>query len=168
MVDLGSIRSRTVTASEYIQSLADSDKQGFLDVYEDYQLDMGAVEALRVFVKDITIVVFSASWCKDCRHSLPIFAHLEDKMGLDVRVFGAVKTAPLDPKHKWAIPPSPPEIEEWKVTAIPWIEIFDKQGKKVGTIIEKPTVTDSIEEELIHVLNEHKHRTKKPETRRKS
>jgi thiol-disulfide isomerase/thioredoxin len=152
MVDLGSIRKRAKSASEYIQSLPDNEKQGFLDVYEDYELDFGSVEALRNLVKGITIVVLSAGWCKDCKNAIPVLAHLEEEIDLDVRVFGGMKTAPLDPNHKWAVPPSPPEAEEWKVKAIPWIEIFDKTGNKIATIIEKPTVKSTLEAELLYVL----------------
>lgn len=152
MVDLRSIRDRTKSATEYIESLPESEKQGFLDVYEDYQLDFGIVEALRKLARDVTIVVLSAGWCKDCKNAIPVLAHLEEEIDLDVRVFGGIKTAPLDPKHKWAIPPSPPEVEEWKVKAIPWIEIFDKRGNRVGTIIEKPTVKTTLEAELLYVL----------------
>ena len=62
MVDLGSIRSRTKSATDYIQTLPENEKQGFLDVYEDYAMDFGSVEALRNLVKVITIVVLSAGW----------------------------------------------------------------------------------------------------------
>ena len=152
MIDLKNIRNRTVTASQYIQTLPENEKQGFLDVYEDYELDFGSVEALRGFGKTITVVVLSAGWCKDCKNAIPVLAHLEEEIGLDVRVFGGIKTAPLDPNHKWAIPPSPPEAEEWKVKAIPWIEVFDKVGKRIGTIIEKPTIKATLEAELLYVL----------------
>lgn len=152
MVDLGNIRSRTKSASEYVQTLPENEKQGFLDVYEDHELDFGSVEALRDLVKGVTIVVLSAGWCKDCKNAIPVLAHLEEQIDLDVRVFGGMKTAPLDPNHKWAVPPSPPEAEEWKVKAIPWIEIFDKTGNKIGTIIERPTVKTTLEAELLYVL----------------
>jgi thiol-disulfide isomerase/thioredoxin len=152
MVDLGNIRKRTKSASEYIETLPENERQGFLDVYEDYELDFGSVEALRKLVKGVTVVVLSAGWCKDCKNAIPVLAHLEGEINLDVRVFGGIKTAPLDPNHKWAVPPSPPEAEDWKATAIPWIEIFDKEGNKIGTIIEKPAVKTTLEAELLYVL----------------
>lgn len=167
MVDLGGIRDRTVSASEYIETLPENERQGFLDVYEDYELDFGSVEPLRKLVKGITVVVLSAGWCKDCKNAIPVFAHLEEEIGLDVRVFGGLKTAPLDPNHKWAIPPSPPEAEEWKIKAIPWIEVFDKSGNRIGTIIEKPTVKETLEAELLYVLQNQIHPPKNRQTGRK-
>ena len=95
-----------------------------------------------------------------------MLAHLEEEIDLDVRVFGGMKTAPLDPTHKWAVPPSPPEAEEWKVKAIPWIEIFDKTGNRIATIIEKPTVKSTLEAELLYVL-ENKAQYAKRQTKKK-
>jgi hypothetical protein len=38
------------------------------------------------------------------------------------------------------------------VTAIPWFNFYDAEGKLVGTLIEKPTVKETLEEEILHVL----------------
>ncbi|MFX1368765.1 MAG: thioredoxin family protein [Promethearchaeota archaeon] len=103
---------------------------------------------------DLTFVVLSAAWCGDCKNAMPVFLHLEETLNLNVRVFGKIKTAPLDPDRKWAIPPSPPEIEEWGATAIPWIEIFNSNGERVGTIIERPRVKPTLEAEILHLLKD--------------
>jgi hypothetical protein len=83
---------------------------------------------------------------------MPVMLHLEEKLGLEVLVFGTIKTAPLDPNVKWAVPPSPPETNEWGVTAIPYFFFFKQDGEKVTILIEKPTVKDTLEEEILHVL----------------
>ncbi|MHA2379639.1 MAG: thioredoxin family protein [Candidatus Thorarchaeota archaeon] len=152
MVDLEDIRSRTKNATEYMNSIDDKHRDSFFDMYEGYELDPMSTEKLRRLTKDLTLVVMSAGWCKDCKNALPVLMHLEEQIGLDVRIFGSVKTAPLDPDHQWRIPPSPPEIEDWRVTAIPWIGIFDSGGKSIATIIEKPAVEPTLEAELVHVL----------------
>ena len=77
---------------------------------------------------------------------------METEVGLEVRVFGEMKTAPFDREHTWAIPPSPPEAGEWGVTAVPWIVIFTKSGQEVGKIIERPTWGMTMEEELLEII----------------
>ncbi|MHA2602384.1 MAG: thioredoxin family protein [Candidatus Thorarchaeota archaeon SMTZ1-83] len=154
MVDLKDIRSRTKSAAEYMEGMKDKHRDSFYEVYQGYELDPVSTEELRGLTDGLTLVVMSAGWCTDCRNAIPVLAHLEKQIGLEVRVFGNVKTAPLDPEHQWRIPPSPPEIEEWGATAIPWIEIFDAEGKRIATIIEKATVKPTLEAELVHVLRE--------------
>ena len=44
------------------------------------------------------------------------------------------------------------EIDVWSVTAIPWIVIFDKHGKRIDTIIEKPKYKPTLESELLYVI----------------
>ena len=152
MVDLDDVRKRSQTAKEYISSLEEKWKESQLEEYRNYSLDNEAVRRLREYVDRITIVSIGASWCKDCRKAIPVLRKLEEEIGLEIRIFGSVKSAPLDPDHQWAIPPSPPEVDEWNVTAIPWIVIFDKEGNKVGTIIEKPKYKQTLEDELLHLI----------------
>jgi len=153
-VDLDDIRARTKTAGEYIDSIKGKDGEAMNQKYREYTLKAKAVERLRPLVKDVVVVVFSAAWCKDCKNALPVLRHLEEKIGLEVRVFGSIKTAPLDPDHRWKIPPSPPEMEEWDVTHIPWIVLFDRKGNEIATIIEKPTIKDTLEEEILNHLEQ--------------
>ncbi|MFW9799286.1 MAG: thioredoxin family protein, partial [Candidatus Thorarchaeota archaeon] len=139
-------------AKEYLESLEDKHIGRFMVEYQAYQLDPESVEKLRDLTRGLTVVVMSAGWCKDCVKAMPVLAQLEEEIGLDVRVFGGIKTAPLDPDHQWRVPPSPPEIEEWGATAIPWIEIFDFHGNRVATIVEKQVVKPTLEAELVYVL----------------
>jgi hypothetical protein len=83
---------------------------------------------------------------------MPPLLHLEEKAGLDAMVFGTIKSDPLNKNVQWRVPPSPPEINEWGATAIPWLEFFDADGNRVGTLIEKPKVKDTLEEEILYIL----------------
>lgn len=152
MVNLSDIRSRTTNVRDYIDGLKDKDKEKFIEVYNTYKLDTGVVDELREALKDLTIVVFSAAWCGDCKRAMPVMQQLEEQLGLEVLIFSKIKTAPLDPDRQWAVPPSPPEINEWGVTAIPWFNFYDTDGNLVGTLIEKPTVKDTLEAEILHIL----------------
>ncbi|MHA3964273.1 MAG: thioredoxin family protein [Candidatus Thorarchaeota archaeon SMTZ1-45] len=152
MVNLNDIRSRTINVRDYINSLKDQDKEKFLEVYNTYRLNIGVVRELEKVLKDLTVIVFSAAWCGDCKRAMPVMLQLEEQLGLEVLVFSSIKIAPLDPENKWAVPPSPPEINEWGVSAIPWFNFYDAEGNLVGTLIEKPRVKETLEEEILHVL----------------
>jgi thiol-disulfide isomerase/thioredoxin len=146
-MDLDKIRESTQSAYDYVSSL-----ESFMYVYDNYKLDQEVVNELKKYVNDYTVVLFSASWCHDSRAGVPVFALLETQIGLEVRVFGGMKTAPFDQEHTWAIPPSPPEAETWGVTAIPWIVVFTKDGQEVGKIIERPTWGKTMEEEFLEII----------------
>ncbi|MGM0687135.1 MAG: TlpA family protein disulfide reductase [Promethearchaeati archaeon] len=152
MVDLDDIKSRTVTAKEYIEKMEGKQGDMFLEKYNECTLDPEATKKLAEISDDYVFVVMSAAWCGDCKEMVSALAKLEEEVGLDVRVFGGIKTDPLNKDRQWRIPPSPPEIEKWNVTAIPWVRIFDKKGNQRGAIIEKPRVKDSVEAEILHVL----------------
>ena len=152
MIDFEDIRKRTTNIKGYIDSLSEKDKDIVMDAYEEYNLNEAAVEELQEIMKGLKVVIFSAPWCGDCKRAMPPLLHLEEKIGLDAMVFGTIKSDPLNPDVQWRVPPSPPEINEWGATAIPWFEFFDSDGKKVGTLIEKPKVKDTLEEEILHIL----------------
>jgi thiol-disulfide isomerase/thioredoxin len=152
MVNLSEIRSRTTNVHDYIDGLKDKDKEKFLEVYRTYKLNPDVVDELREALKGLTVVAFSAAWCGDCKRAMPVMLQIEEQLGLEVLVFSKIKTKPLDPDHQWAVPPSPPEIEEWGVTAIPWFNFYDANGNLLGTVIEKPTVKETLEAEILHVL----------------
>ncbi|MFX1519017.1 MAG: TlpA family protein disulfide reductase [Promethearchaeota archaeon] len=145
--DLEKIRERTQSAYEFVSSL-----ESCKYVYDNYHLNQEIVNELKKFVNDYTVVLFAATWCQDSRVGVPVFALLENEIGLEVRVFGEMEAAPFDRKHTWAIPPSPPEAEEWGVTAIPWIVVFDKNGQEVGKIIERPRWGMTMEAELLEII----------------
>ncbi|MFX0108949.1 MAG: thioredoxin family protein, partial [Candidatus Hodarchaeota archaeon] len=152
MVNLSDFAERTISAREYAESLDDKNKDLVMGMYNEYKLHPESLEELKTLLEGCTLVIMSAAWCKDCKNALPVLMHLDEMLGVKMFFFTEIKTAPLDPDHHWKIPPSPPEMEEWGVTAIPWIEIFNSEGKRLGTIIEKPTVKPTLEEELVHVL----------------
>ncbi|MHA2329501.1 MAG: TlpA family protein disulfide reductase, partial [Candidatus Hodarchaeales archaeon] len=117
-----------------------------------YKLNQEVVNELKKYTNDYTVVLFSASWCHDSRAGVPVFALLETEIGLEVRVFGGMKTAPFDREHTWAIPPSPPEAEKWDVTAVPTVFVFTKSGQEIGKIIERPTWGLTMEDALLEII----------------
>jgi thiol-disulfide isomerase/thioredoxin len=152
MVNFKDIKSRTTNVQGYIDELRDKDRDIIMDTYREYKLDSTVVDELKDVLKDLKVVIFSAAWCGDCKRAMPVMLHLEEKLGLDIMVFSKIKTAPLDPAKQWAVPPSPPEINEWGAKAIPFFVFFDSKGDKVATLTEKQTVKETLEAEILHIL----------------
>jgi len=154
MIDFEDIRKRTTNVKGYIDTLSDKDKDIVMEAYDEYNLNEDVVEELREIMKGLKVVIFSAGWWGDCKRAMPPMLHLEEKIGLDALVFGTIKSDPLNQEAQWRVPPSPPEINEWGATAIPWFEFFDSDGNKVATLIEKPKVKESLEEEILYILKD--------------
>ncbi len=152
MVDLKEIRWKTVSVDDYISSISKRFIEKFLERKENYQPNHEALERLKKEANNYMVVVFSAEWCKDCAKNVPVLWLISEFTGLEVRVFGNLKKDPLNPKTRWRIPPSPPEVETFDVKKTPWILIFDKEGKEIGKIIENPKYTGSVEEELLYLI----------------
>jgi hypothetical protein len=54
--------------------------------------------------------------------------------------------------RKWAVPPSPPEVEEFNVPKIPLIVVLKKDGEKVGEIVENPSPGKTVEQALFDIM----------------
>lgn len=143
---------KTVPVTKYLNEISPPFKDNFLNKMQVYELDEKIIKKLKEHAKDLVIVVFSAEWCKDCAENLPILALLAEETGIDVFVFGGLKTNPLNQKEKWSIPPSPPEVKKFNVQRIPHIIIFDKKGKELGVIIENPETGITLEKEIFNIL----------------
>lgn len=148
------IMKRTVSVDRYINKMAQPFRKKFLTRKQTYQLSEEAVQKLKSYAKDVVILVFSAEWCKDCTANVPVLALLAEKTGMNVRVFGGLKKDLLNPKERWRVPPSPPEVKTFNVQKTPHIIMFDKQGKQLGTIIENPKPENTLEEEILHIIQQ--------------
>jgi len=154
-INLSEIRKRTVSASEYIDSLKSPFREKFLTRKHTYKLNQEAIVSIKKFADECLIVAFSAEWCKDCAANVPVLALISERTGLEVRVFGGLMKDPLSYERKWRVPPSPPEVETFNVDKIPLIILFDKEGKEIERIVENPH-EPTLEEELKIILERHR------------
>ncbi len=107
---------------------------------------------LKKYVKGNVIFLFSAEWCPDCHRNIPVLDLIREATGFEVRVFGHMMKNAKDSVKKWAVPPSPKEVEEFGVTKIPYIVIMDMKGNKLGEIIENPPQGNTLEESILEIL----------------
>jgi len=153
-IDLSEIRKKTVLVSHYIDNLEQPFHEKFLARKKTYQLNQEAINQLKNFADKHVIVAFSAEWCKDCTANIPVLALISEATGLEVRIFGGLKKDPLNPKRKWRIPPSPPEVEAFHVDKIPFMILLDIEGREIGKIVESPREKPTLEEELVKIILE--------------
>lgn len=151
-INLSETRRNTLSVNQYVESLEQPFQDKFLTFKSTYQLNREAVGYLKENSGKYMVVAFSASWCKDCAKSISVLAMLSDAVGLEVRIFGALKKDPLSSVSKWRIPPSPPEVEPFRVDKIPLIIVFDEEGKEVGRMVETPKSASSVECEISEII----------------
>jgi len=154
--DLQSLRANSEPVEEYIAAPSDV-KEAFTQRLQEYALDPQVLEKLKTYVGRALIYTFSARWCPDCRRHLPVLKLIQDASGIEVRVIGnimrdAKNSNPSTPEEKWKIPPSPPELLEFKVFNIPYIAVLDENGKELGAVIENPPIGVRLEEALLGIL----------------
>jgi len=156
-VDLFEIRRKTVPVGEYILSLEPAIKNKYLTRKRAYDLRRETVGELRQAANHFLVIAFSASWCKDCAEQIPVLALMAEVAGLEVRVFGGLKKDPLSHTSKWRIPPSPPEVTAFEVSAIPLMVVIDSGGKEIGRIVEKPKMMPTLEQEFLEIIKSRDH-----------
>jgi hypothetical protein len=145
---------RTVSVSQYMDTLTLPFPEKFLMRKQAYQLKPEAINQLKKFSNRYVIVAFSAGWCKDCTANISVLALISEATELEVRIFGGLKEDPLSHTRKWRIPPSPPEVETFHVDKIPLIMVFDREGREIGRIVENPQEEPTLEEELLRIILE--------------
>jgi thiol-disulfide isomerase/thioredoxin len=155
---LRDVQDQCPSCGQYIEEMSVSYRGGFMRRKEGYELNTEAVEKLKSFASDFVIVAVFADWCGDARKAIPVLSLLEDEIGLEVRALGGM-TKPQWKDRKpgvyWAIPPSPKEVETFEITSSPTIIIFKREsGEEVGRIKTKPRMTDTIEEELVKIIED--------------
>jgi thiol-disulfide isomerase/thioredoxin len=152
-VNLSEIRKRTVSVDTYIDGLEEPFKEKFLARKRAYKVHSEAIDSLKKLGHNYAVVLFSASWCKDCAENIPVLGLIAQKTGLEIMVFGGLKKDPLNQVCKWRIPPSPPEVVTFEVDKIPLMIVFNVNGTEIGRIVESPKRCPSLEQELCEILS---------------
>lgn len=149
--DLEILRKNSETISDYVSSVGER-APAFIKRKADYKLDEPASEKLKKRTEDVVLFVFSAEWCPDCHRNVPVLGLIAESTGMEIRVFGHLMRDLKNPKEVWRIPPSPPEVRDFNVRKIPLIIVFNKDGKKIGEIVENPPEGKSLEETLLGIV----------------
>jgi thiol-disulfide isomerase/thioredoxin len=151
MYNISILVIRSEDVKEYIESNRGKAPK-FMERYESYVTEKEIITKIKRYSDKYIIFAFSGEWCKDCVRNIPVLARLQEETGLITRIFGHVMRDAKSSTKIWRVPPSPEEIELFNVTKIPSIYILNKNGEKVGEIIENPPPGKTLEAAILDIL----------------
>jgi len=151
MYDIKTLEECSEDVVEYIEKSKEKTTR-FMDQYESYRLEWEAATKIKCHADKYTVFAFSAEWCPDCYRNIPILAQIQEKTGLKTRVFGHLMRDAKNPNNLWACPPSPVQVNEFKVVKIPHMFIVNKKGEVEGEIIENPPEGKLLERAILEIL----------------
>ena len=159
-ITLADITSPSHPSEEYIQS-----HEVYVPEYKSYSPDQAKLDDIRAWLDKndeiLQIRAFGAVWCGDCKIQLPRIAKIAKNLNdprFTVEILGNIKVkapyARVEGKTIWKSPPAPPETNDTRFDMfhIPAIFIFNKAGRCLGKIDEKPEHTKTMETEVLHYL----------------
>ncbi|HIH87716.1 TPA: hypothetical protein HA344_00725 [Candidatus Bathyarchaeota archaeon] len=149
--DIAKLRKGSEAIHDYVSAPSKA-KDAFVKRRAEYKLDAAAVNELKKRSKEYAVIVFTAEWCPDCIRNVPVLDLIAEATGLEVRAFGHIMRDAKSNTRKWAVPPSPPEVDEFNVPKIPLIVVLKKDGEKAGEIVENPPPGKTVEQALLDIM----------------
>jgi thiol-disulfide isomerase/thioredoxin len=144
--------NRAKPIEEYMHTCSEDCRPKYESRRAEYTPKSETLEAIKKHASEFIVVAIGADWCKDCVANIPVLDLIHEDTGLRVYVLGGVKSNPLNPDRKWAVPPSPPEVETLNIKAIPTILLYSPDGTEVARIVENPKILPTLEEELLYLM----------------
>lgn len=149
--DITKLRRDSEAVHNYVSAPSKA-KDAFDKRRTEYKLDATVTKELKKKAKDYVVLVFTAEWCPDCMRNVPVLDMVSEATGLEVRAFGHIMRDAKSNTRKWAVPPSPPEVDEFSVQKIPYMVVLRKDGEKTGEIVENPPPGVSLEKALLDLM----------------
>jgi len=149
--DLKQIRANTDPGATYVATPSKA-LEPFAKRRAEYKLEEAAAKKLKKSAGKALVVVFSAEWCPDCYRNVPVLDMINEATGLEVLVFGHLMRDAKSNTRKWAVPPSPEEVEAFNVQKIPYMVVLNAEGEKLGEIVENPPAGKTLERTLADIL----------------
>jgi thiol-disulfide isomerase/thioredoxin len=148
------VRKDAPGATTAIEELKPIYKGGFARNKVDYKLNEEALEKLRTYLDEYTIVATFADWCGDARKAIPVLSLIEDATGKTIACLGGMTKPPYGSDKLWQVPPSPEEVDTFEITSSPTILVFGPDGKEIGRIKTRARMTPTIEEEIVKIIED--------------
>lgn len=156
MPTLEDVTKDAPSATEAIESLKPVYRGAFVRYGESYKLDEEAVEKLRKYLEDYTVVATFAEWCGDSRRAIPVLSLIEKATDKRILALCGMTKPPYGSDKLWEVPPSPQEVETFEITSSPTILILGPEGEEVGRIKTKARLKPTIEEEIVKIIEDSK------------
>ena len=154
MPSLHDIEEDSVSCCDYLENMSPAYRGAFERQREDYSINPEALEKLKKYLDEFSIVVLFADWCGDARRAVPVLAIIEELTGKKIPARGGMTKPPYGSDKFWAVPPSPKEVDIFEVTSSPTIIIFNKDGDEIGRIKTRQKMTPTIEEEIVKIIED--------------
>ncbi|MEM3755173.1 MAG: thioredoxin family protein [Candidatus Bathyarchaeia archaeon] len=123
---------------DYINEIRNSKiKQTMKKRVQEYSLKTDLIDKFEKIDEKHSLIAFSAEWNPECQAQIPILAKLLIVTKNNNLV---VKVIELDENRDIA--------EEFGVTQVPTIIVYDKRWNELGRFVEKPKNYSTLEEEL--------------------
>jgi len=157
------IKSSTKTTDEYLKYI--KEKDNMIKNFEDYTPKKEILDHIKKFLSEnnqkLKILVIGAEWCHDCAKRVPNMTKIMKQINtnrIQFEVLYGVKTNPFHKEDEplWHKTHSPPEATNPKfdLEAIPTFYFFNKEGRFLGRIIERPEENSTLEEDILEILHD--------------
>lgn len=153
------VKSPTLSPDIYLEKFARKVNENY-ESYEPKNQVLNKISKLLAEKEEtLKIVALGADWCPDCTRNMPrmikIIKSIDSKK-IEFRIlYGIVVNALHKPGEIiWHKKRSPPEAvnPKFDLQAIPTFYFFNKTGKILDIISEKPKVNSTLEEDLLEIL----------------
>lgn len=98
-----------------------------------------AIETLRPRIDELSILVWGADWCGDCKAALPLFAAALERLNIDPEKVTQHEVQKLDDGSK-----AGPQVTEYDIKFIPTI-VLERNGQEIARFVESgedPAIVD--------------------------
>ncbi len=115
----------------------------FNNYYSYYETDRNTIEALKPFLKDVSIKVFMGTWCGDSQREIPNFYKILEETNFKQKKLELITVN----KQKKAN-----DLEKgYNILRVPTF-IFYKSGKEIGRFVEHTINGASLEHDMLQIV----------------
>lgn len=155
------LKSPTLSPDVYLEKFARKVHEN----YESYEPKKQVLKTISNLLSEkeetLKFVALGADWCPDCTKNIPRMIKiikLIDSGKIEFRIlYGIIVNALHKPGEIiWHKKRSPPEAvnPKFDLNAIPTFYIFNKAGRLLDTIVEKPKINSTLEDDLLEILED--------------
>ena len=153
------LNSPTLTPDIYLEKFA----RKVYETYESYEPKNQVLNKISKLLTEkeekLKIAALGADWCPDCARNIPRMVKIIKSLDLEKIEFRILYGIVVNALHKpdeiiWHKKRSPPEATNPKfdLQAIPTFYFFNKAGRLLDIIAEKPKVDSTLEEDFLEIL----------------
>lgn len=152
------VKSETMTSAEYLKKFKDN--RIIIQNYTDYEPKKEVMAKILDILTNQTgklkIFIQGAIWCSDSAREIPRMLKIAEisNLKLEIRILYGININPLRKKGEslWSVRPPEAVDPKFNLSAVPTFYFFDKEGKFLGKIIERPI--KSLEEDIVDILEQ--------------